>query len=517
VRRRLTDEDLGRLARTVGADLTLYDGPWAVVSSQDDLYKAGLITPVLPARASQAVLSGGSRRYVQADPREGLVVAAGYAPVGGPGGVRRGVLAASLFARATESAQERQRTDLFLFGLSSLAFLLAVTVGLWAAGRIAEPLRSLAAAARRIGAGELSLRMPGGGRDEIGQLIGAFNRMASDLQSTQASLAARRAFLEAMLGNLSAGVLVLDESRAVREMNAAGRRLLSGCEPEMLARIRELGPPAEVASTEVALRGETGPRTLRLIVTPIALEGGTRGWLALFDDVTELLATRQLALYAEMARQVAHEVKNPLTPILLAAQMVRQACADRHPDLQEIVDDNVRQIETQVQRLRWIASEFSLLGRSQLPAAEPVGVAELLRQVRALYPSPDGSLELRCEAPEDLVALASREALLKVLTNLVENAMQAMGGQGRIVLGATARGDRVELRVEDEGPGIPQDVQDRLFEPYFSTKSTGTGLGLVICRNLMEKMGGAIRLQSRADARGAMALLDLPGSRARDL
>lgn len=512
VRRRLADEDLGRLARTVGADLTLYDGPWAVVSSQDDLYKAGLLSPVLPARASLAVLQGGSRRHVQAQPQEGLVVATGFAPLAGPDAPRRGVLAARLFSRATESALEQRRADLFLLGISSLAFVLAVVVGLWASARIVRPLRLLATATRRIGRGELDLRLPGGGRDEIGQLIGSFNRMTGDLQQTQRSLAARRGFLEAMLGNLSAGVLVLDGAGEVREINTAGRALLPEGEGELLSRVRELRPEQGVTSSEIVVRAAGGPRTLRLVVTPIQLESGEPGWLALFDDVTELLATRQLALYAEMARQVAHEVKNPLTPIQLAAQMVRQAVGDRHPRMDSIVDENVRQIEAQVERLRWIAAEFSLLGRAQLPPAELVPVARLLASVSALYPSHDGSLRVEWAAPDGLLALASREALLKVLTNLVQNGLQAMGGRGRIALRARREGARVVLEVEDEGPGIPAEVQDRLFEPYFSTKSTGTGLGLVVCRNLMEKMGGSIRLQNRPDGRGAEAVLELPAA-----
>jgi two-component system nitrogen regulation sensor histidine kinase NtrY len=203
-------------------------------------------------------------------------------------------------------------------------------------------------------------------------------------------------------------------------------------------------------------------------------------------------------------------VKNPLTPIQLAAQMVRQACHDQHPRLEEIVDSNVLQIERQVGRLREIASEFSLLGRTEPPEMEPVAVDELLREVRSLYPSPDGRLELRARGGEGLQVLANRESMLKILTNLVENAVQAMEEQGRIELVADREGERVLLRVMDEGPGISAELQDRLFEAYFSTKSYGTGLGLVICRNLTEKMGGRISLANRGDRQGAEAVVDLP-------
>ena len=132
-----------------------------------------------------------------------------------------------------------------------------------------------------------------------------------------------------------------------------------------------------------------------------------------------------------------------------------------------------------------------------------------MQEVRSLYPSPrgDGSIEIHTEGP--LRALGSREALLKVLTNVVENARQAMGDRGTVRLEARSEGARVRIDVLDEGPGIDPDVQDRLFEPYFSTKSTGTGLGLVICRSLMEKMGGTIGLRNRTDRPGAVATLSL--------
>jgi nitrogen fixation/metabolism regulation signal transduction histidine kinase len=211
-----------------------------------------------------------------------------------------------------------------------------------------------------------------------------------------------------------------------------------------------------------------------------------------------------------MARQVAHEVKNPLTPIQLAAQMVRQACHDDHPRKEQIVDDSVDQIERQVQRLREIASEFSLLGRPDLPELEAVELGDLLHEVLLLYPSPDGRHELRIHGGEGLHVLANREAMLKILTNLVENAWQAMGETGKVEITASVAGEKIQLAVVDEGPGISPEAEERLFDAYFSTKSYGTGLGLVICRNLTEKMGGRIHLANRSDHQGAVAVVELP-------
>ncbi len=512
-RRQVTDEDLARLARVVGADLTLFDGPWAVVSSQDYLLEAGLTVPILPAAAARAIFGHGGHELVQAQRQRGLVVARGYVGIDGPGTPRRGVLQARLFAQATESAQEQRRARLFLLGLSSLALVMAVAVGLLLAARIVDPLRALVSATRRIGRGELDLRLPAKGDDEIAELLRSFNRMTADLRASQEQLAARRSFLEDMLGTLSVGVLVLDGRGRPMEDNAAARDILQGARDKLLQQVEELGPPDTLEEFEVVVQGEEGPRTLRTVVTPTRLESGESGWLILVDDVTELLASRRLSLYAQMARQVAHEVKNPLTPIQLSAQMVRQACEDSHPELPRIVEENVSRIEVQVERLRQIASEFSLLGRSELDDVQPRAIRPLLEEVAQSYPTPDGESRVRLEAPEELVAVASRTGLLKILTNLVQNGLQATGEESvvRILARATSKG--VVIDVVDEGPGIGAEVADRLFEPYFSTKSTGTGLGLVISRSLAEKMGGRLSLGNREDGRGARARLELAGPR----
>jgi signal transduction histidine kinase len=508
-RRRVVDADLARLARVVGADLTLFDGPWAVVSSQDYLLEAGLTVPVLPARAAHAIYDHGGRELVEAERQEGLVVARGYVGLDGPGTPRRGVLQARLFAQATESARAQQRARLFLLGLSSLALVVAVAVGLLLAGRIVDPIRNLVAATRRVGRGELDLHLPARGDDEIAELLRSFNRMTADLRTSQQQLAARRGFLEDMLGTLSVGVVVLDADARPTESNAAARDVLEGAQDAFLDRVRALGPPRELSEFEWGQQTERGPRTFRSVVTPTRLESGAAGWLVIVDDVTELLASRRLALYAQMARQVAHEVKNPLTPIQLSAQMVRQACEDGHPELGRIVDENVTRIESQVERLRQIASEFSLLGRDQLDDVAPVSLAPLLQEVAQAYPPRGQRPRVEVECPEDLVAVASPTGLLKILSNLVQNGLQAGGAQSTVHMSARSKGSTVEVEILDEGPGIPAEVADRLFEPYFSTKSTGTGLGLVVSRNLAEKMGGTLTVANRGDGEGARACLRL--------
>jgi signal transduction histidine kinase/HAMP domain-containing protein len=509
VRRQLSDEDLGWVARMVSADLSLYDGPWAAVSSQAYLFKAGLRAPALPA-AGRPILDGSARRVLDAQSSGRLVVAHGFASIDGPGQPHRGVLEARLLGYATEAAREQSRAALFLFGLSSLALVLAMTVGFLFSGRITGPLRGLLLATERIGRGDLDATVPEGGTGEIGTLVHSFNRMTLDLRQSREELASRKTFLQDMLDAMSAGVLVLGSGRDVVEANPAAEELIGENRELFLTRLGRAGFGEKITETEVSLARPDGPRTLRAVISPTALSGGGSGWLVVFDDVTELLASRRLTLYAQMARQVAHEVKNPLTPIQLAAQMILQATLDDHPRLGSIVRDSVEQIEGQVERLRLIASEFSLLGRQELTDLENLELAGLLQEVRSLYPSLDGRFVVEVETDRELPVWASRNALLKILTNLVENARQAMSETGRVVLRGSIEESRVIVEIHDEGPGIADEVEARLFEPYFSTKSTGTGLGLVICRNLMEKMGGSIALTNRPDGRGAVATLSLP-------
>lgn len=515
VRRQLADDDLGRVARMVSADLSLYDGPWAAVSSQAYLFKAGLRAPVLPA-SGRPVYEAAARRIFDARASGRLVVAHGYAAIDGPGTPNRGVLEARLLGYATEAAREQSRAALFFFGLSSLALVLAMIVGFAFSGRITGPLRALLLATERIGRGDLDAKVPEGGADEIGALVDSFNRMTQDLRQSREELASRQAFLQDVLDAMSAGVLVLDGERRVVEANPAATELLGSRRADFLDRLGRTGFAGHVREAEVALPAEEGPRTLRAVVTPTALPESGSGWLVVFDDVTELLASRRLTLYAQMARQVAHEVKNPLTPIQLAAQMIRQASQDDHPRLAGIVEDNVGQIENQVERLRLIASEFSLLGREELSDLERIDLAALLQEVRSLYPSLDGTFSVEVEVAAELPVQASRNALLKVFTNLVENARQAMGEVGTVAIRGRIEDSRVVVEVRDEGPGIADEVEGRLFEPYFSTKSTGTGLGLVICRNLMEKMGGSIALANRPDRAGALARVSLPRAQGLD-
>ena len=234
-----------------------------------------------------------------------------------------------------------------------------------------------------------------------------------------------------------------------------------------------------------------------------------------------------MAINAELARQVAHEIKNPLTPIQLSVQLLGQAWNDQHPQLDRIVTETVGRVLNQVTLLRSIAGEFSLLGRPGELETEEVDLRALVAEVLAGYGvGPDTrdeekevaraagiSLPAVEMAPDPLPQVqAHRESLQKILGNLMQNSLDAARSEERLTLGITWRvtGDRVTLVWTDNGSGLPPEVADRLFDPYFSTKSKGTGLGLAISRNLADRMGGDITLANRDDGPGAVAELTLP-------
>ncbi|MGQ0561465.1 MAG: sensor histidine kinase, partial [Gemmatimonadota bacterium] len=217
----------------------------------------------------------------------------------------------------------------------------------------------------------------------------------------------------------------------------------------------------------------------------------------------ERRTTRVLA-WGEMARQVAHEIKNPLTPIKLAVQHLKRAHADRKPNFGEVLDENVDQILLEIDRLSDIARAFSRYGAPEASTGplEPVNVHQVIHEALTLYRAGDPDVEYREEIAPDVPRALGRSGELKeVLLNLLENARAALDGAGgRIRVSARVRDDAIEIGVADNGPGIPANFLPRVFEPHFSTRSAGTGLGLAIVRRLVESWGGSVTAESEPGA-----------------
>jgi len=534
-RQRAGSDLVAGLAEIVQGEVTLRVDGQTVLASHPERVFSGLTPLMTPPAMMRWVLRHPANPYLHANPRTRLsftgcaaVPALAFDPTGQQLKRRQqpAVLAVNFPARALDFAAQREQTVLFLAGLASLILLAAALMALLMTWNIFGPLRILVTATRRLAGGDFGAPLPESGRDEVGTLAASFGAMRDELGRARDRLAEREQFLTTVLDRVPVGVAVFDDAGCLVALNPAGDAILNdfygragGDRQERAARVlagfaEVVGPGAE---GEGELRGAGGRRTLRGRLAPLELPDGRRDTMLVFEDVTEFLNNKRLALNAELARQVAHEIKNPLTPIQLSIQLLNQAYCDQAPDLDRIVTETVERILQQVTLLRSIAAEFSLLGRpDELECAE-VDLETVVAKVVAGYRTADETVRPRGSPPriaadEVPTVLAHEESLVKVLGNLMENSIDACGGIEELGLAVRWRvTDRaVTLIWEDDGPGLDSEVAGRLFDPYFSTKSTGTGLGLAICRNLLDKMDGMITLRNRTGTRGAVAEVTLP-------
>jgi two-component system nitrogen regulation sensor histidine kinase NtrY len=436
--------------------------------------------------------------------------------------------------RAKESAQLRAARDTletlpqstFLF-LTLLALFLAVWVGLTMARTITEPVRALAKAAQRVGAGDLQVELPVQGEDELAFLSGSFNTMIADLRQSRQALVEQslrleqaRAYLDRLLAALPVGVMAWRGNGDLVSANAAARRML-GTDPALPPLWSELSRSPSVGRlpnlVEAARAGRSGQEELRLgregesrvaraIVEPLE-EGGV---LAVLEDLSQLASAEKRAAWQEVARRMAHEVKNPLTPIQLTAQrLLRRAREERlDPDT---VRGGAETILGEVASLARLVDSFSRFAKLPAPATAPCDAGELMRQVASLYGPNHPRVAWRVEIPDrPLPAVWDADLVKGALINLVDNALGALEGreEGTIGLRLEAAGGDYLLLVEDDGPGVPEEARGRLFEPYFSTKRKGTGLGLAIVRRTAEDHGGEISYEAMEP--GSRFILRLP-------
>jgi len=439
--------------------------------------------------------------------------------------------------RERDLARQREQTVLFLAGLATLILLTALLLALVMSATIFGPLQVLLTATRRLAGGDYFAPLPDAGADEVGQLAGSFGAMRDELHSARERLATRERFLTTVLDRVPVGVAVFDADGEVVVLNPVGEQIVADFYPGKAGRVASAkrlleafdalawppltteGESATAAEppTEAELPSENGRRTLRGRTAPLHLPDGRRDTMLVFEDVTEFLANQRLALNAELARQVAHEIKNPLTPIQLSIQLLHQAYCDGAPELDRIVEDTVRRVLEQVTLLRSIATEFSLLGRPGDLECAALDLPALLDEVVARYHANSRqdvqhTVSVTVAPAEVPPVLAHADSLSRVLGNLMQNSLDAVSEDGRLEISVDWRiePDTVTMIWLDNGMGLTSEVADRLFDPYFSTKSKGTGLGLAICRNLLDKMQGGITLENRSDTTGAVAELMLP-------
>ena len=475
-----------------------------------------------------------------------------------------GVVVATDYLTGGLAAQSRRMTQAFenynqlrvlkrpLTGVY-LSFFLMVTLlilvgstwmGLYLAKRITRPVHMLAVAAREIGAGRFDQHVEAQSSDEFGSLVEAFNTMAEELATSRRKLdrstieierkhqevEERRRYIETILERITTGVVSVDAVGAVTTINSAAARLLDldrsvvGHSVQKAFGRPDLQPMAvlldnavrgrgEASAQEIAMPREDRERHLAVVATALVGETGAReGAVLVLDDVTPLIRAQRVAAWREVARRLAHEIKNPLTPIQLCAERLRRHFKSAPPAAKALVDECTSTIVGEVESLKGLVDEFSQFARMPAPRTAPTNLAGLVAETVALYSGifTDVRLEQRFADDLPLVRL-DPEQIRRVIINLVDNAIEAMEHRGQILV--ETQFDRLNgvarVIVADDGPGIPPAERDKLFLPYYSTKLRGSGLGLAIVRRIVAEHGGSIEVGDNSP-RGTRFTIELP-------
>jgi nitrogen fixation/metabolism regulation signal transduction histidine kinase len=422
---------------------------------------------------------------------------------------------------------------LTLFSALALAFVLSE--------KLSAPLSALAEATRAIAKGDYSKLNPVKSRDEFGVLTQSFNTMTRQIadateamERNQVQLEDSKTYLESILSNLTSGVLTFDERLYVKTMNAAASGILGipggafhGLKlSEWPRHVQSVAPFAEIALRQFAAAGmkhweeqmeyrrADGQRTLLMRGTRLGM-GGESGYVVVFDDITHLIQAQRDAAWGEVARRLAHEIKNPLTPIQLSAERLQQKLHDKLPDNEaDILKRATSTIVTHVAALKGMVDDFTQYAHASRMNAKAVNLNDLVREVLVLYEAMGVVIEPRLA--ENLPSIYADPAMLRqVLHNLFQNAIDALTGvEGPRILVNTSLGTGgVLLTVRDNGTGIAEAVMGRIFEPYVTTKPKGTGLGLAIVKKIVDEHHGRILVEN-VKPHGATVSIVLPSKAA---
>ena len=421
----------------------------------------------------------------------------------------------------------------------------ATWFGFYVARGITVPIQRLAEATEAVAQGDLTVQIDAKATDEICTLIDSFNRMTQDLQgskskleetnlalrNTNAELDRRRAYIETVVATIAAGLLSIDRSGTITTFNPSGERILGLAGDRLRGRqaneaFKEFGLDLFQAAFDRMLADDRddlaleGQLDVQGKLVTIGLNGSRMrdesnndlGFVLVFEDLTELIKAQKVAAWQEVARRVAHEIKNPLTPIQLSAQRLRKKFFEKAPDLDRVFDEATNVIITEVGSLKHMLDEFAKFARLPVPQMTRQRLQDVLLETAALYRAAQKDIELVLDLDEDLPPINfDREQLKRVFVNLFDNAIQAMNQKGRLWVSTKydTKRKRAMVTVADEGPGIAPEDQERLFVPYFTRKKTGTGLGLAIVRRIITDHEGQIQAGSN-HPKGAAFTFDLP-------
>ena len=476
----------------------------------------------------------------------------GIAPIFNPseGGEVVGIVAASHFIPKSLTVKMHEISQAFVeykqlkilkrpIKFSYMMALLMVTLlivfsATWFGFRLAKditvPIKDLAEATDRIASGDLNFRIQMKAGDEIGMLVQSFNQMTGDLQVSRSELEQRKKYMEIVLKNVAAGVISIDEKRNVSTINTSAEQMLGVRGEAVLEKNFSEVLPKEYVEQIERLLGELkssgkdsierqvtvnlGGKSLSLLINLTTLrdeEGKPLGVVAVFDDFTQLIKAQRMAAWREVARRIAHEIKNPLTPIQLSAERLRKRYLEKLQPDGMVFDECTRTIVKQVEELKGLVNEFSNFAR--MPASQPAPnrLNEIIQEALILFQGVQKPVRFEFIPDELPVLHIDRDQMKRVMINLIKNSLTAIENEGRIKIQTSydPRLEMVRIEVSDDGCGIPDEDKGKLFEPYFSTKKSGTGLGLTIVNAIISDHNGYIRVRDNKP-KGTTFLIELP-------
>ncbi|HEV7514935.1 MAG TPA: ATP-binding protein, partial [Thermoanaerobaculia bacterium] len=502
----LNDTLLTSLSQVVHHEVNLYWRSTVRASSKHELFTAGLLPKRIPGEIySRLALLGYdlSSRTNHAGDTDYLEL---YAPLRVPGVMQneeRLFLSIPLLAQQAEAAAELEHLRRRAFLVTAALFVLSVAVGTRLARNFTRPLAQLVLGTRRIAGGATSLDLAPSDL-ELAALVEAVDEMARRIAEGRERLVREKQVVERMVENITSGVVSVDRERRVLMHNRVAAELLGVNTGQTLERAMERSPrlapvaaflrsaSGEMARATVRLGGEGGEQEWTLIWAPLPGPGEPSALLVV-EDATEVLRGQRLLAWAEMARIIAHEIKNPLTPIRLSAEHMREVYARDPQHFSAVFERCTNNILTQVDELRSIAAEFSAYSAipriDMQPGDLTAAIADLVEGYRA---APPEGVVVDLETNGPITTRFDAKLLGRAVRNLLENALRASAGGGRVVVKVERLDGTARIEVSDRGPGVRPELLGRIFDPYFSTHDTGTGLGLPIARRVVEEHGGHI-------------------------
>ena len=436
---------------------------------------------------------------------------------------------------------------LTLFLITIVIVFLAVWFGLYLAKSLTTPIQELADATRQVADGNLDVHLGESGNDEIGMLIASFNKMTADLRNNRLALERtneevvrsnleleqRRRYMETVLKNVTAGVISVDKEGLLTTVNKSAERLLRIDTSKVLGKqFRNILQPAHLEIVKGMLRDivlgnqvsinrqitipfRDGQLTLMVNLTVLKDENDDfMGTVVVFDDLTHIIKAQRMAAWREVARRIAHEIKNPLTPIKLSAQRLRKRYMSRFDEDEKVFDECTSMIIKSVDELKTLVDEFSSFAR--MPASQPAAnnLNDIIREALALYQSAHRNISFSFQPDEAIPQLMlDHDQIKRVLINLLDNAVAAIEGEGAVTIESSYNQElkMATCIVADTGHSIAPEDRPRLFEPYFSTKKSGTGLGLAIVSTIISDHHGFIRVKDNYP-KGTRFIIELPAS-----